>query len=103
MDSLKEIVRDEVEKYAGSGRGVNVRTIRLLDDVHQTYAVNTVPHPERKRPASVMVMARVMGDMVIIEEDRTDKPLVDALMQAGIPRHQIVLAYIGESLPEAEV
>jgi hypothetical protein len=43
-------------------------------------------YPERKRPAGVVVMARVVGDWVIIEEDRIDRPLVNSLLQAGIPR-----------------
>jgi hypothetical protein len=36
------------------------------------------------------------------EEDPTDKKLVDALLQRGIPREQIVLAYAGEPIPDAE-
>jgi sulfur carrier protein ThiS len=39
---------------------------------------------------------------VIIEYDGTDKPLLDALLQRGIPREQIVLAYQGEPIPDAE-
>jgi hypothetical protein len=50
----------------------------------------------------VMVLARVVGDKVVIEEDATDKKLIDALLQRGIPRTQIVLAYAGEPLPDAE-
>jgi hypothetical protein len=35
----------------------------------------------------------VVGDKVIIIEDNTDKPLVDALMvNGGVPREQITLA-----------
>jgi hypothetical protein len=29
-----------------------------------------------------------------------NKPLIDALVQAGIPRAQIILAYAGENAPE---
>jgi hypothetical protein len=42
-----------------------------------------------------------VGDYVVIEEDSTDKPLVDALMVNGdVPREKIVLAYRGEVLPD---
>ena len=34
----------------------------------------------------------------MIHTDINDKPLVDALVQAGFPRDRIVLAYIGETL-----
>lgn len=47
----------------------------------------------------VSILARIVGQRVIIERDVTNKPLVDALMQAGVPREQIVLAYAGE-MPE---
>jgi len=47
-------------------------------------------------------MARGENDKVVIEEDLTDKPLVDALIQAGIPREQIVLAYAGDKLEEPQ-
>ena len=38
----------------------------------------------------------------MIEEDTTDKKLIDALLQRGIPRGQIVLAYEGEPIPDAD-
>lgn len=53
----------------------------------------------RHHPPQIMVMAHVEGDTVIIDEDLTDRPLVDALVRAGIPREKIVLAYAGEPLP----
>lgn len=98
MAQLLDIVRTEVEKYGRSG--FNVRLFPICDDVRQYYTVNSLSHPERKRPMGVVVMARVVGDTVVIEEDRTDHPLVDALVQAGIPRHQIILAYAGETIPD---
>ena len=47
------------------------------------------------------LVARLMDDRIIIERNVNDKPLVDALLQAGLPRGQIVLAYAGESAGEA--
>lgn len=52
--------------------------------------------------ALVVVLARVVGDKVVIEEDTTHKKLIDALLQRGIPRSQIILAYAGEPMPDAE-
>jgi hypothetical protein len=46
-------------------------------------------------------MARVVGNKVIIEEDTTDRPLVEALIRCGIPREHIILVYAGETLAEA--
>lgn len=42
----------------------------------------------------------VDNHLIVIEEDINNKPLVDALVQAGIPREKIILAYAGETVPE---
>jgi hypothetical protein len=96
--SLAQITRREVQLYAGEC--LNCELFSLLDDTQQIYAV--VVLVETDRPASVMVMAQVIGDTVVILEDTTDKPLVDALMiNGGVPRDKIVLAYKGEHRPES--
>jgi hypothetical protein len=102
MDRLRDIVSAEVEKYAGGGRGANIILFPLLDYQRDTYGVIAVDYPTREDYAGVVVLARIVGDQVVIEEDTTDKKLVDALLQRGIPRSQIVLAYSGEVLPDAE-
>jgi predicted NBD/HSP70 family sugar kinase len=96
MDNLLTIVRQEVEKYVGSGRGINLQLFPLLDDEHQTYAVIAVDYPSRHTVAGVVIFARVAGHQVIIEEDVTNKKLVDALIQNGIARQNMILAYEGE-------
>lgn len=93
MDSLKTISREEVEKYEAGGRGVNILLFALLDDDRNVYAVNAVDYPSRKEIAGVVVLARLAGDKIVVEEDMTDKKLVDALLQRGVKREQIVLAY----------
>jgi hypothetical protein len=100
MATLTDIVREEVQKYAGSGRGANILLFPILDEVHHTYAVNAVDYPNRQDVAGVVVLARIVGDKVVIEEDTTDKKLADALLQRGIKRDQIVLAYEGEPIPD---
>ena len=102
MDTLNAILREEVEKYAGSGRGGNILLFPVLDDQRQIYAVNSVYFPDRKEAATVVVMARLIGETIVIEEDSTDRPLVDALRQRGVPRDKIILAYAGEPIPDAD-
>lgn len=101
MADLNEIVKRAIAWYA-SGGGDNLKTFVLSSETDKVYAVNIIDTPIRKRPAGVVVMARIVGDKVVIEEDTTDRPLVNALIEAGIPRDQIVLAYAGESIPEAQ-
>jgi len=103
MDSLKQIVRQEVKKYASNGRGANILLFAILDDEQGIYAVNSVDYPEREDIAGVVILARVVNNMVVIEEDMTDKKFHVALQQAGIMRDQIVLAYEGEPIPDADM
>ena len=96
--SLAEITRREVERYVGHSDESNLYF--LADDEHLAYAVVDVPHIPRTYSTEIVVMARVVGDTVVIDEDTTDKPLVDALIiNAGLPREKIILAYQGEATP----
>jgi hypothetical protein len=102
MDTLTQITGEEVRKYAGSGRGANIRLHPILDHENQTFTVLALDIPQRKEYAGVIIFARIVNDVVVIEEDNTDKPLLNALLQRGIPREKIVLAYQGEPIPDAD-
>lgn len=104
---IRDCVGD-IEEYAaegrdaGNGRGANIILFPMLDDMRKVYGVNAVDYPTREEIAMVIVLARIAEDKVVIEEDTTDKKLVDALVQRGIPREQIILAYAGEPIPDAQ-
>jgi len=89
----------------------------LVETVVDEYAVDTFDgvmyamHNDAKTAFSVIfagdgsvlpvVLARIANDLIIVERDQTNKPLVDALVQAGVPRERIILAYAGETLETA--
>jgi hypothetical protein len=98
MAALADVVREVVFWYAA--KGLELRTFALANEPEGIYAVNVVDTPKDFRPAGVVVIARIVGDHVVIEEDLTDRPLVDRLVEAGIPRERIIKAYAGEALPE---
>lgn len=102
MDHMVETVRKHVLRYAGNGWGADLRLFPVLDEARQTYAVIAIDFPVREDLAGVVVLARIVGNQVIIEEDVTDRKLVDALIADGIPREQIILGYAGEAVPDAE-
>ena len=97
---LTEVVQREVKDYAHPAYKAQIYYTQ--DDKHLIYAVIVVPDLPRPFPARIVVMARIVGDKVVIDEDTTDRPLYEALMRSGIPREQIVLAYAGETLPEED-
>lgn len=100
MDSsLAELVKKSVFAYAGGG--INLKTFPMANEEKQVYAVLIIDTPIHKQDAGIMVMARVEGDYVIVEEDTTGDPFFHVLLQHGIPRDKIILAYRSEPLPQA--
>jgi hypothetical protein len=87
----------------GNGKLLEVQpeALNREDSANHIYTVIIVPDYEypRTEKSAVTVLARIVDDTVIIEEDITDRPLYQELMRAGVPREKIVLAYAGEQLP----
>ena len=99
VTKLTQIVQREIEGYTGAM--LKGKSYTVFNPDKQVFAVVDVPdHFPRKFPVSIAVMARIVGDLVVIDEDTTDRPLVNELIRAGIPREQIICTYIGESLPQ---
>jgi hypothetical protein len=96
ITDLERLTRREVEQYTADS--YQATSYAILDDQQKLYAVAFVPDVPRIYPSRIMVMAQIIDEKVLIIEDVTDKPLVDALMvNAGIPREKIVLIYKGET------
>lgn len=71
MAGLANLVREEVEKYAV--KSLNATLYTVFDESRQIYTVLSVKKGTENQPARAIVMARVVGDSVIIEADTTDK------------------------------
>ena len=96
--TLSQITAKEVAAYAV--KALNGNSFFAASPDNRLFAVVDVSIQNGKRYTGAGLIARIEGASVIIEYDMNDKPLVDALVQAGVPREQIVLAYIGESQPQ---
>lgn len=99
VENLTEIVRREVAAYHGPA--LKATTYYFEDPKNRVYAVVIIPDYDypRRSTSGVVVLARVIDDRVVIDEDTTDRPLWKELVEAGIPREQIVLTYAGEEVP----
>jgi hypothetical protein len=98
MDSITELtatVQREVEAY-GQGGSWKAIIYPVSDTVRQTFTVLHIPDYPRPFPAAIVVAARIVDGCVVIDEDITDRPLVNALIEAGIPREKIICTYVGE-------
>ncbi|GIK66298.1 MAG: hypothetical protein BroJett018_40920 [Chloroflexota bacterium] len=103
MDSLKQTVYEVVAGYAG--KALNGYSYLTQNEDQTLLAVVDMAQSKgggETHYAGTSVIVRIIGDMIIIDRDQNDKLVVDALVQAGIPREQIILAYAGESVPNIE-
>lgn len=98
MDRLATIL--EQAMYAYEGKGLNGFSYFMKNDGAQVMSVVAKFTFQGTSHIETSLLARIVGEQIIIDEDKTNKPLVDALLQAGIKRKQIILAYAGESIPE---
>ncbi len=97
MDRVEQLVvtvQHEVAAYVRPSP--NATAYYVEDPTRQVFAVLSVPARDPQR-TSVVIMAQVVDNRVLILSDKTNKPLYEALLQAGIPRDQIVLVYEGEA------
>jgi hypothetical protein len=99
--ALKEITRLEVSRYVATS--LTDVFYPVLDDTNKIYAVVIVPGNAEHRPAWAFVLARIVDSYIVIDEDGPpDKTLAEALMvNGGLPREKIILAYKGETIPTA--
>jgi hypothetical protein len=101
MASLKDTVREVVAGYAGKGlNGISYLTQNADGTV---LTVTDFARIRGEHIFGISLVVRVVDDLIIVERDQNDKIVLDALLQAGIPREKVILAYAGEPLPEAVV
>ncbi len=96
MDTLIKTVYDVVMGYAR--KGLNSQSYFTHNDDNTIFSVVTVT---ATHTSFVSLLVRISNSVVIVEQDRNDKTLVDALLQAGIQRESIRLAYKGQPIPAA--
>lgn len=98
MATLADTLQQAMEGYAGEGMNGHSYLTRSLDG--RLFTVVFIGQARGETVIDTGLIARVSENRIVIEHDVNSKPLVDALMQTGIPREQIVLAYTGEHTEE---
>lgn len=98
MDRLIDTLRNVLEGY--TGKALNGYSYLTESKDGKAFAVVSVGYLPDKRIVDAGLIVRLVGTHIVIERDVNDKPLVEALLAAGIPREQIVLAYAGEPVEE---
>lgn len=63
------------------------------ENPHQHVYCVTATYNNNEEKADLVMMARLINDQIVIDADKTSKPLCEELRRAGIPDEQIELAY----------
>lgn len=93
--ALMAILRQEIQAYAGAVyTPVGTSQFFYTENPDKQVFCVTIPHLSSELPASLLLLAHIVGDRIVIDIDTTNKPLADALRQAGIPQEQIVLSWL---------
>ena len=99
MAEIEEILQHAMEGYAVEGLNGHGYLTRTQDG--SLFTVIYIGQVRDRTVVDTGLVARIEGENIILERDTNNKPLVDALVQAGVPREQIVLAYAGERVETA--
>lgn len=95
--TLKQILLEELEGY--TGEGLNDYAYLTTNDTEHIYSIIDIATVRDKRLVGTVLVVRLVNDRIVIELDRHDKMLVDALIARGVPEAQIILAYRGDAVP----
>lgn len=71
-----------------------IDTILVEDDKHQTYSVLEMGWENHSRVQTMPIFIRLKNGKVWIEEDKTNYPFVDLLVENGVSKSNIVLGFL---------
>jgi hypothetical protein len=95
--TLKQILVEEMQKYAG--KGLNAYSYLTENEAEQIYTVIDIATVRGKRIVGTVLVARLQDAQIVIELDHNNKPLVNALEARSVPTEQITLAYRDNTIP----
>jgi hypothetical protein len=95
MAKLKQTLHKVLQDYAG--KALNGHLYLTSNEDESLFTITSIANVRGETVIETGIVARLEYETIVIERDISNKPLVDALVQAGVPREQIVLAYAGEA------
>ena len=98
MDRLKryrQIVQEVLREYhqIDEKSDSTIESALAFDEVRDQYLLLLMGWHKDERIKSVMIHIRLKDDKIWIEEDWTEDGVATDLLQKGIPREEIVLAF----------
>lgn len=91
-ERLEHYLKEELTLYANDPDEIE------YDAGTRTWSLWSAPRsaPEHKH---IFMQAQIRNNRIIITLDHTDKPLFEALLHAGVPREQMIFAWLNNTRP----
>jgi hypothetical protein len=95
VTTLTETVRSIVSSYATRGYNGNGEPSKFyyVENIQENIFSVVGPYDPAVKHAHLILMVRIINDQIIIDQDKTSVSVRDELKSAGIPEHQISLAW----------
>jgi hypothetical protein len=90
--AIKQVLQEFVDYVAGSPSH-QTELFVVSDDQKNTYTVFELGWEDKRRIFSLPVLMRLVNGKIWVEADNTDYVFVDRLLEAGVPKTGIVLAF----------
>ena len=88
---IKQVLTEYVEYMADDTS--QTEDVLLFDDENKAYSLFNVGWQNGRRIQIMIVLMRVVGGKIYVEEDNSDYDFVEQLLTAGIRSRDIVLAW----------
>lgn len=94
LDRYREIIRTIVAEYASwFPHDDDIQTEVVIDGENDHFEILRVGWEEERRVHYASIHLDIINGKIWIQEDRTNRPVADALLKAGVPREDIVLGF----------
>lgn len=87
---IKKILQEDAQYKPSHGE---IEPLLVFDDEHRNYQLLYVGWDRRRRVHGAIYHLRLQNGKVYIEEDTSNEPIAESLLEAGIPKEDIVLAF----------
>jgi hypothetical protein len=87
---VKKILTEDAKIKPGHGE---IEPLLVFDDDHQSYQLMYIGWDRHRRMHGPIIHIRLRNDKIWIEYDGTQEGVATALLEAGVPKEDIVLAF----------
>ena len=100
MDKLanyRQIIQNaliNLDKIANSSSKKKLETCLIFDENHDHYLWMSIGWINKKKINNTQIHIRITNEKIYIEQDWTERGIASQLLEAGIPKEDIVLAHI---------